>query len=114
MNSYQKAVYKDPRWAYIRKAVIMRDRDICHFCGKLILKKRTIHHIIEINETNYSDPQIAFNLDNLVECHKECHDRYHDRFKTCLTKPTIVTDELDIDYRKRKEKDEIKNSLPKL
>ena len=112
MDYYQKAVYKNPRWQYIRKAVINRDRDICFFCGKLILKSRTIHHLIEITKENYSDENIAFNLDNLVECHRECHDRYHDRF--VKEKNTIVLDDLDIDYSKRKEKDETKNTFHKV
>jgi 5-methylcytosine-specific restriction endonuclease McrA len=97
MEYYQKAVYKDPRWKYIRQAVIERDRDICYFCGRLILRKRTIHHLIEIDEHNYSDPEIAFNLDNLVECHNTCHDQYHERFG----KATMVNSDLDIDYSKR-------------
>lgn len=100
MKNYQKAVYKDPRWQICRDAVIKRDRDICYFCGKLILKKRTIHHKIEINENNYSDPMIAFNLDNLVECHPDCHDQWHERFG----KVSIVNKDLDIDYSRRKEK----------
>lgn len=112
MDSYQKAVYKDPRWAYVRKAVIQRDKDICYFCGKLILKKRTIHHLVEIDETNYSDVYIAFNLDNLVECHKECHDRHHERFSN--TKEVLVKNDLSIDYSKRKERDEIKNTVHKI
>ena len=97
MEYYQKAVYKDPRWEKVRQAVIDRDRDICFFCGKIILKRRTIHHLTEINEYNYKDESIAFNLDNLVECHKSCHDAYHERFG----KPTMVNAELDIDYSKR-------------
>lgn len=100
MEYWQKAVYKHPNWKYIRQAVIQRDRDICYFCGKLILKRRTIHHKIEINENNYSDPEIAFSLDNLVECHDTCHNLYHDRFG----KPSIVNEDLSIDYSKRKER----------
>ena len=102
MKYWQEAVYKNPRWEYLRQQVIKRDRDICYFCGKLILKKRTIHHIVEIDEQNYSDENIAFNLDNLVECHDECHDRHHKRFY----KQSIVNDDLEIDYSKRKEKNE--------
>lgn len=98
MRYYQKAVYKNPRWKYIRDEVIKRDRDICYFCGKLILKKRTIHHIQEIDETNYSDENIAFNLDNLVEVHQECHDEHHNQFGY---KDTLVNDNLDIDYSTR-------------
>lgn len=100
MKNYQRAVYQNPMWQICRDAVIKRDRDICYFCGRLILKKRTIHHLVEINEENFNDPNIAFNLDNLVECHKGCHDAYHDRF----SKPTIVNKDLDIDYSKRKER----------
>ena len=100
MEYYQKAVYKDPRWEHIRQAVISRDRDICFFCGRIILKKRTIHHLIEIDEHNYKDPDIAFNLDNLVECHNTCHDLYHQRFG----KPSIVDKDLNNDYSKRKER----------
>ena len=112
MKYYQKAVYKSPTWKRIREAVIQRDRDICYFCGKMILKKRTIHHLQEIDENNYSDENIAFNLDNLVECHKECHDKHHDRFK--YFKKSIVDDDLNIDYQRRKEKDESKNTLYKV
>ena len=97
MEYYQKMVYKNPRWEKVRQEVIKRDRDICYFCGKLILKKRTIHHLIEIDEHNYSDENIAFNLDNLVECHSSCHDQYHERFG----KATMVNKDLDIDYSKR-------------
>lgn len=97
MEYYQKMVYKNPRWKKVRQEVIKRDRDICYFCGKLILKKRTIHHLIEIDEHNYSDENIAFNLDNLVECHQDCHDQHHGRF----SKPTITNKDLDIDYTKR-------------
>lgn len=98
MKNYQKQVYKDPRWKLCRDAVIQRDRDICYFCGRIILKKRTIHHLIEINENNYSDPEIAFNLDNLVECHHGCHDQYHNRFG----KQSMVDKDLNIDYERRK------------
>lgn len=98
MEFYQKKVYKNPRWQQIRRAVIQRDKDICYFCGKLILKRRTIHHIQEIDEENYSDENIAFNLDNLVECHSTCHDIHHERFG----KKSIVDKDLEIDYTKRK------------
>lgn len=98
MEFYQKKVYKNPRWQQIRRAVIQRDKDICYFCGKLILKRRTIHHIQEIDEFNFSDENIAFNLDNLVECHAECHNEHHCRFG----KKSIVDKDLEIDYTKRK------------
>lgn len=97
MEYWRERVYKDPRWSYLRKAVIKRDRDICCFCGKLITKRRTIHHIIELTPDNYTDEQIAFNLDNLAECHADCHNIHHERFG----KKTIVKNDLEIDYSKR-------------
>lgn len=103
MEYWQKEVYENPIRKRCRQAVIKRDRDICYFCKKIILKRRTIHHIIELDEHNYSDVNIAFNLDNLVECHSKCHDEYHERWSN-NQKKTIVDDELNIDYSKRKER----------
>lgn len=98
MKYYQSQVYKNPRWKYIRQEVIRRDRDICFFCGKLILKHRIIHHKKEINEENFCDENIAFDLDNLVECHHECHNRHHHVYGY---RDTIVNDDLTINYEKR-------------
>lgn len=99
MKYYQKAVYKNPRWKYIRQAVIQRDRGICFFCGKMVLKRATIHHKEEINESNFQDENVAFNLDNLVLCHSDCHDIHHKRFGY---KESIVDDDLEINYERRK------------
>lgn len=99
LKEYQKAVYKSPIWQHIRQQVIYRDKGICCFCGKLVTKRPTIHHIKEINEENFGDWKIAFDLDNLRLCHHECHNRHHDRFGY---KKSIVNDDLEIDYKKRK------------
>ncbi len=92
-------VYKSKRWLKIRQAVIDRDKDICYFCGRLILKRRTIHHLEELNEDNWQDEDVAYNLDNLVECHSDCHDWHHARFGY---KASIVNPDLSIDYSKRR------------
>lgn len=92
-------IYKTRAWKIIRQQVIDRDKDICYFCGRLILKRRTIHHLQELNEENYLDDAIAYGLDNLVECHADCHDIHHMRFGY---KPSIVNDDLSIDYERRK------------
>lgn len=93
-----KSFYKSKKWQAIREAVILRDRDICCFCGQLIVKRRTIHHKQELNEENIKDEAIAYGLDNLAECHDYCHNMHHDRFGY---KSTIVDTSLEIDYSKR-------------
>lgn len=103
MEYYQKAVYKSKLWKEVRKAVIDRDKAICYFCGKIVSKRATVHHKEEINEDNFMDYNVAFNLDNLVCCHPRCHDEHHKRFGY---KGTIVNDDLSINYQKREVRDE--------
>lgn len=95
----KEKVYKTARWKKIRQAVIDRDKDICYFCHRLILKRRTIHHLQELNEENWNDEEIAYNLDNLVECHADCHDIHHQRWGY---KASVVNTDLTIDYSKRR------------
>lgn len=95
----KEKVYKTTRWKKIRQAVIDRDKDICYFCHRLILKRRTIHHLQELNEENWNDEEIAYNLDNLVECHDDCHNIHHKRWGY---KESIVNTDLSIDYSKRR------------
>lgn len=106
MNSYEdtsaqkhKKIYKTKRWQKVRKAVIFRDKGICYFCGKLISGRANVHHLVELTDQNYLDENIAFGMDNLVTCHHECHNEYHERFGL---KPSIVQDDLSIDYGRRK------------
>lgn len=94
-----KRIYKTKLWQETRKAVIERDKDICYFCGKVITKRATVHHLEELNEENYTDFDVAFNMDNLVACHNYCHDEHHHRFGY---KDSIVNDDLSIDYSRRK------------
>lgn len=93
-----KKIYKTKLWQETRKAVIERDRAICFFCGKIIGSRPTVHHKQELNEDNFTDFDIAYNLDNLVCCHHECHNEHHARFGY---KRTIVNDDLSIDYARR-------------
>lgn len=98
MEEWQK-VYSSGRWKKARKEIFERDNGICHFCGKLILKKPHVHHLKEIDETNAYDESVFFNPENLVVCHHECHNAHHKRFGY---KGSIVRDDLTIDYERRK------------
>lgn len=103
MNEHKK-IYETKRWQIVRQQVINRDRDICQKCGKFILKKRTIHHIIELTDENYTNDAIAYGLDNLQELCFKCHNNIHEKGfnDNKYVKNTIVDDELNIDYSKRK------------
>lgn len=94
-----KKIYKTKLWQETRKAVIERDRAICFFCGKIVTGRATVHHLVELTEDNYTDFDIAYNMDNLVTCHPECHDMVHERFsKSSIVDPFT----LEIDYSRRK------------
>ena len=93
-----KKLYKTTEWKKVRQYVIDRDRSICYFCHKVIVKKATVHHKEELNENNYTDWNIALNPDNLVACHSDCHNIHHKRFGY---KDSIVNDDLSIDYTRR-------------
>lgn len=79
--------------------MIYRDKGICYFCGKLIGKRANVHHLQELDETNFTDFDIAYGLDNLVCCHHECHNEHHERFGY---KHSMVNNDLTIDYSKRR------------
>lgn len=93
-----KKFYKTKQWREVRQFVIDRDKAICFFCGKVITQRATVHHKQELNEENWLDWNIALNPENLVACHAECHNFHHKRFGY---KPSIVNDDLSIDYSQR-------------
>lgn len=90
-------VYNNEKWRKIRQQVIKRDKGICYFCGKPILNHAQVHHLQEVNELNYMNENIVYNMDNLVAVHRECHNFHHKRF----CKKTIVNDHLSINYEER-------------
>lgn len=94
-----KKLYKTTEWKRVREYVLSRDKGICMFCGKVIDKRPTVHHIQELDESNYMNWDIALNPDNLVSAHADCHNIHHGRFGY---KGTIVNQDLTIDYSKRK------------
>lgn len=100
MEYWKKKIYLSRYWKEeIRPKVYEKSNGICFFCGKLILKRWTCHHKIELTEQNYMIEEIAFGLDNLVLCHSDCHNQHHERFGF---KASIVENDLEINYGRRK------------
>ena len=98
MSDFRR-VYNTQRWKTLRQLIYDRDGGICYFCHKLVTKRPNIHHLIEVDETNYQDENIMWNPDNLVTCHSWCHNEHHERFGYSKK---IVNDDLSINYERRK------------
>lgn len=61
--------YCSANWARLRKQAIARDGGICRICGKLIVGRIDVDHIV---------PKAAGGRDelaNLQSCHAACHSR---------------------------------------
>ena len=78
--------YQSKPWVKLM-AVIRMERTnaegqiICEHCGKPIVHKYDCigHHIIELNEANVNDANIALNPDNVMLVHHRCHNKIHNK-----------------------------------
>lgn len=78
--------YHTKEWEGLRLQLMLQRVDaqgriICAHCGKPIVKKYDCigHHLIELTETNYKDPTISLNPDNVVLVHHRCHNEIHEK-----------------------------------
>lgn len=78
--------YHSKDWERLRRALMLQRVDaqgfiICAHCGRPILKPYDCigHHLQELTETNYRDPNISLNPDNIALVHHRCHNDIHDK-----------------------------------
>lgn len=74
-------IYADPQWELVRQIVIVRDQGLCVLCrvkGRIKAGVQ-VDHIIELNDENKNDWNIAFNPDNLRLLCDGCHQHRHGR-----------------------------------
>ena len=96
---WQKKFYGSKTWKQTRALVIQRDCGVCKYCGKNIYEAPLVHHMVELNETNYTDPAVSLNPDLLITLHVECHNIIHER----TAEPIVeVNNDLSINYESRK------------
>ena len=76
--------YWSSEWKKFRASVIASRRTssgdiICAHCGLPIVRPYDLilHHVIELDETNFTDPEVALNPDNVVCVHSSCHNIIH-------------------------------------
>ena len=102
MNDYKQIYYTDYWINEVRPYILRKYHNICQGCNKLILKKPTVHHIIELNDKNYTDYNIAYGEDNLTLLCPKCHNKVHEKGFYNFNKKIITDENLNIDYSKRK------------
>lgn len=86
----QTAFYKGKAWrrtqqAYMRALVELRDGRVCPplMCERCFEHRNElkpadfVHHIVHLDESNCSDPDIALNTDNLMRVCRDCHAELH-------------------------------------
>lgn len=71
--------YKSARWRYCKDAYAKSVGYLCEDCKRRGIHRtgRVCHHLIELDETNYNDPEISLNWDNLVFLCQSCHELRH-------------------------------------
>lgn len=79
MKEWQMKFYGSRRWKNLRKTVWTRDHGLCQRCMEkgIIRPGTTVHHKIELNESNYSNENISLNPDNLITLCRDCHAAIH-------------------------------------
>ena len=83
---------------------------LCEHCNKPITRAYDCigHHVIELNDRNVNDANIALNPDNIILVHHRCHNKIHQKLSTtdrrnvylvygapCSGKTSYVMDNMD-------------------
>ena len=78
--------YRSKEWERFRLALILERTNadgetICAHCGKpIVLAYDCIaHHKLELTESNYRNPAISLNPENIDLVHHRCHNDIHDK-----------------------------------
>ncbi len=78
--------YQSKEWIKLMQIIRMERVNeqgllICEHCGKPIICKYDCigHHIIELNESNVNDADIALNPENIMLVHHRCHNKIHNK-----------------------------------
>ena len=80
-RSIPESFYKEDRWKRCREDFLKSKRWLCEDCLKEnphdVNPATIAHHVIWLNRTNYRDPSIAYNWDNLRALCDKHHNRIH-------------------------------------
>ena len=81
-NPRKEKFYNSTAWRRLREAYAKSKGYICERCGnknankdyKPYYKQFHVHHIIELDENNIDNPEIALNESNLMLLCQHCHN----------------------------------------
>lgn len=78
-KSIEHEFYKSKEWQRTREAYLEKCGRWCERCkAKGIYEPaKIVHHKVYLNQGNYKDPSVAFNLDNLEALCQACHNDEH-------------------------------------
>lgn len=89
--------YWSEEWKRFRAAVVASRRTaegdvICAHCGLPIVRPYDLilHHVIELDETNFTDLEVALNPANVVCVHSACHNVIHAKVGSRMRQAWLV------------------------
>jgi 5-methylcytosine-specific restriction endonuclease McrA len=83
-NQFAQRLYSSYAWQRCRAEKLKRTGGLCERClaRGLIVPGVEVHHKIHLTPENFTDPEIALNLENLevlcAACHRDEHAREND------------------------------------
>lgn len=77
--SERKKFYKTSSWKKLSQAYAKSVNYLCERCAKkgIIKTGYIVHHKVHLNDSNYIDPNVSLNWDNLEYLCMDCHNQEH-------------------------------------
>ena len=79
MRSVDSKFYKNKKWINCRNSYYDLRNGLCERCLQKgdYVKGEIVHHKVHLTEANYTNPDIAYGIDNLELLCKDCHNNEH-------------------------------------
>ena len=80
-KDFARAFYDSPAWKRARRAYASSVGGLCERClqSGIYTPGVIVHHIVHLDDSNYGNPDISLNWNNLELLCRECHNEVHKR-----------------------------------